>query len=68
MEAIHPLHTAATRVSDEASYFADSLPPLTDAELAQYERHTTKRPLICSAALVALPFIAEGVCRALGAW
>jgi hypothetical protein len=67
MEAIHPLHSAASRMVDEVEYFA-SMPPLTDEELAQYSRRTTKRPLLCFAIIAALPFITEGVCRLLKVW
>ncbi|GJH05004.1 hypothetical protein [Paraburkholderia terrae] len=67
MEAVQPLHTIATRVVDEVEYFV-AMPPLTDAELAQYERRTTKRPLLCFALIAALPFVIEGVCRLLKAW
>ncbi|MEP9322346.1 hypothetical protein PPMP20_04285 [Paraburkholderia phymatum] len=67
MEAVQPLHSAASRMFDEVEYFA-SMPPLSDAEQAQYARRTTKRPLLCFAILAALPFIAEGVCRLLKVW
>jgi hypothetical protein len=64
MEAIHPLHSAASRMVDEVEYFA-SMPPLTDEELAQYARRTTTRPLLSFATLAALPFAAEGLCHLL---
>lgn len=67
MEAVQPLHTIATRVVDEVEHFA-SMPPLTDAELAQYSRRTTKRPLLCFAMIAAVPFAIEGVCRLLKVW
>jgi len=65
MEAVKPLHTLATRIADEAKYF-DSLPPLTDEELAQYKRNTTKRPGLSLAAIAAMPFVAGGLCHLLG--
>jgi hypothetical protein len=66
MEAIiQPLHSAATPMVDEVEHFA-SLPPLTDEVLLQYSRRTTKRPAITFAAVIALPFIAEGICQLLG--
>ncbi len=37
--------------------------PLTDAELAQYSRRTTKRPLLCFLALALAPFATELLCR-----
>lgn len=37
--------------------------PLTDAELAQYASRTSTRPLLCFAALAALPFVQELICR-----
>lgn len=61
-----PKHTAGSRVRDEVEYFAND--GLTDAELAQYERRTTTRPLLCFAVLAAAPFIIEGLCRLFGAW
>ncbi|MEM5371326.1 hypothetical protein V4C53_35575 [Paraburkholderia azotifigens] len=64
MEAVQPLHSLATRVVDEVEHFA-SLPPLTDEELAQYARRTTKRPGLAFATLAALPFAAEGLCHLL---
>ena len=64
MEAIQPLHSLATRVVDEVEHFADSR-PLTDEELAQYARRTTKRPGLAFATLAALPFAAEGLCHLL---
>ncbi|AUT68554.1 MULTISPECIES: hypothetical protein [Paraburkholderia] len=67
MESVQPLHSYATRVVDEVEYFV-AMPPLTDAELAQYSRRTTKRPLLCFAMLAALPFVVEGVCRLLKVW
>lgn len=54
------LLTVESRCRDEVAYFADGL---TDAELEQYARRTTKRPLLCLALLAAAPFIAEGLCR-----
>jgi len=66
MHAPAPRFTEATRTADEINYFADD--SLTDAELAQYARRTTKRPLLCFAVIAASPFIAEGLCRLFGAW
>lgn len=63
----NPLHKAATRVVDEVEHFA-SMPPLTDEELAQYSRRTTKRPGLTFAALASAPFVTEVVCRALKVW
>ena len=57
--------SAETRSRDEVEY---SVRRMTDAELEQYARRTTKRPALCFAFLVAAPFIAEGICRLLGAW
>lgn len=42
--------------------------PLTNAELDQYARRTTKRPLLCFLALAASPLVAELLCRLCGAW
>ncbi|BCF96598.1 hypothetical protein PPGU19_011670 [Paraburkholderia sp. PGU19] len=67
MEAVQQSPSFATRLIDEVEYFA-SMPPLTDAELAQYSRRTTKRPLLCFALIAALPFVIEGVCRVLKVW
>lgn len=58
--------TKQSRARDEVEYFARG--GMTDAELAQYARRTTKRPLLCFAAIAASPFIAEGLCRLFGAW
>ncbi|MGF6643142.1 hypothetical protein [Paraburkholderia sp. GAS82] len=57
-------YSAKSRCRDEVSYFAGRM---TTAELQQFERRTTKRPLICLAAIVAAHFVAEGICRFLGA-
>jgi hypothetical protein len=40
---------------------------MTDAELQQYARRTTKRPLLCFAIIAAMPFVAECICRLIGA-
>ena len=64
MQAVQPLHTLATRVVDEVELFADTR-PLTDEELAQYARRTTKRPGLAFAALASLPFVTEGLCHLL---
>jgi hypothetical protein len=61
-----PRFTEATRAANEVDYFDNG--GMTDAELEQYASRTTKRPLLCFAILAAMPFIAEGVCRLLGAW
>lgn len=61
-------HGAAIFASRATPIKADALRPLTDAELAQYACWTAKRPLLSFAALAALPFIGEGICRLLGAW
>ncbi|MGY6256572.1 hypothetical protein ACXIVK_24185 [Paraburkholderia caledonica] len=66
LHAPAPRFTEATRATNEIDYFADG--GMTDAELEQYARRTTKRPLLCFAVLVASPFIVEGLCRLFGAW
>lgn len=58
--------TERSRASDEVKYFERG--GMTDAELAQYARRTTKRPLLCFAIIAASPFITEGLCRLFGAW
>ncbi|MBB2928360.1 hypothetical protein [Paraburkholderia silvatlantica] len=57
--------TAESRTLDEVAHFA---PRMTDAQLEQYARRTTKRPLLCFAFLAASPFLMELACRLLGAW
>jgi hypothetical protein len=69
MSTLHapaPRFTEATRSANEIDYFSNG--GMSDDELAQYARRTTKRPLLCFAILAAMPFVAEGVCRLLGAW
>lgn len=69
MSTLHapaPRFTEATRPANEIDYFADG--GMSDAELEQYARRTTTRPLLCFAMLAASPFITEGVCRYFGAW
>ncbi|MBB5444616.1 MULTISPECIES: hypothetical protein [unclassified Paraburkholderia] len=69
MSTLHvpaPKFTEETRARNEIDYFVDG--GMTDAELEQYARRTTKRPLLCFAVLAAAPFIVEGICRLLGAW
>lgn len=69
MSTLHapaPRLTEATRTTNEIDCFENG--GMTDAELAQHERRTAKRPLICFAILAAAPFIAEGLCRLFGAW
>ncbi|WP_144149398.1 hypothetical protein [Paraburkholderia sp. BCC1884] len=61
-----PRLTEATRTTNEIDYFANG--GMSDAELEQYARRTTKRPLLCFAILATVPFIVEGICRLLGAW
>ncbi|TDY26270.1 hypothetical protein B0G81_6780 [Paraburkholderia sp. BL6665CI2N2] len=58
--------TAESRTTDELDYYARG--GMSDAELAQYARRTTKRPLICFAVLLLAPFITEAICRLAGAW
>jgi hypothetical protein len=58
--------TEATRPADEIDYFEKG--GMTDAELEQYARRTTTRPLLCFAMIAAAPFIIEGLCRLFGAW
>jgi hypothetical protein len=58
--------TEKTRAKNEIEYFADG--GMTDDELAQYARRTSKRPALCFAILAASPFIVEGLCRLFGAW
>lgn len=68
MSTLHapvPRLTEVTRTTNEIDYFANG--GMTDAELAQYARRTTKRPLLCFALLVASPFLAEGLCHIFGA-
>ncbi|MFM0306242.1 hypothetical protein P0D71_00410 [Paraburkholderia sp. RL17-383-BIF-A] len=69
MSTLHapaPRLTEATRTTNEIDYFVNG--GMTDAELEQYARRTTKRPLLCFALLAASPFIAEGLCQLFGAW
>lgn len=69
MSTLHapaPRFTEATRPTNEIDYFQNG--SMTDAELEQYARRTTKRPLLCFAVIAASPFIAEGLCRLFGAW
>ncbi|MGY6206247.1 hypothetical protein [Paraburkholderia strydomiana] len=66
LHAPAPRFTEKTRAKNEIEYFADG--GMTDAELEQYARRTTKRPCLCFAFLAASPFILEGICRLLGAW
>ena len=51
-----PAHTEQTRVRDEVDLFCE---PLTDAELAQYARRTSKRPALCLMAVIAAAIFAE---------
>lgn len=60
-----PNHTLETRIRDEAEYFFE---PLTDAELAQIARRTSRRPGLCLLFLLASPFILEALCRLLQRW
>lgn len=57
-----PLHTAASRNRDEADHFYE---PLTDAELAQIARRTSRRPGLCLLFLLASPFLLEALARLL---
>jgi hypothetical protein len=66
LHAPAPRFTEATRTANEIDYFTDG--GMTDAELEQYARRTTKRPLLSFAILAASPFIVEGLCRLFGAW
>lgn len=66
LHATAPRLTEATRTINEIDYFEKG--GMTDAELEQYARRTTKRPLLCFAAIAASPFAAEGLCRLFGAW
>lgn len=66
LHAPAPRFTEQTRAKNEIDYFADG--GMSDAELEQYARRTTKRPLLCFAILAAAPFVVEGICRLLGAW
>lgn len=63
---VTPKLTEETRVANELDYFANGA--LTDAELAQYARRTSKRPGLCLLALLAAPFVTEALCRLAGAW
>lgn len=53
--------TEKSRPSNEVEYFANG--GLTDAELEQYARRTSKRPGLCLLILLAMPFVAEQLCR-----
>ncbi|SDR47299.1 hypothetical protein [Paraburkholderia tuberum] len=69
MSTLHapaPRFTEATRPANEIDYFAAG--GMTDAELEQYARRTTKRPLLGFAIIAASPFVVELICRLLGAW
>lgn len=69
MSTLHapaPRFTEAMRPTNEIDYFEKG--GMTDAELEQYARRTTKRPLLCFAIIAAAPFIIEGLCRLFGAW
>lgn len=66
LHAPAPRFTEATRTANEIEYFEKG--GMTDAELEQYARRTTKRPLLCFAIVAAIPFIAEGLCRLFGDW
>jgi hypothetical protein len=69
MSTLHapaPRLTEATRTTNEIDYFEKG--GMTDAELEQYARRTTKRPLFCFAVIAASPFAIEGLCRIFGAW
>jgi hypothetical protein len=58
-----PALTVESRCRDEVEYFGSRL---TTAELEQYSRRTTKRPLLCLALIAASPFIIEALCRLFG--
>jgi hypothetical protein len=66
LHAPTPRFTEATRPANEIDYFEKG--GMSDAELEQYARRTTKRPLLCFALIAASPFIIEGLCRLFGAW
>jgi len=53
--------TQDSRIANEVDYFERG--GMTDAELEQYSRRTTKRPLLCLAIVAAIPFVTEGICR-----
>jgi hypothetical protein len=53
-----PNHTLETRNRDEAEYFFE---PLTDAELAQIARRTTKRPGLCLVLVIAAAIFADPI-------
>jgi hypothetical protein len=66
LRAPAPRLTEATRPTNEIDYFEKG--GMTDAELEQYARRTTKRPLVCFAVVAASPFVIEGLCRLFDAW
>jgi hypothetical protein len=53
-----PNHTLETRNRDEAEYFFE---PLTDAELAQIARRTSKRPGLCLVLVIAAAIFADPI-------
>lgn len=59
--SLREMWAVESRCRDEAEYFARDC--MTDADHAQFARRTTKRPLLCFAALIAAPFITEVLCR-----
>jgi hypothetical protein len=58
-----PVFTEASRCSDEVEYFARRM---SDAELEQYARWTSKRPLLSFAIVLAAIFLIEGAMRLAG--
>ena len=66
LHVLAPRFTEATRPTNQTQQSEKA--GMTDAELEQYARRTTKRPLLCFALLAASPFIVEGICRLLRAW
>ena len=53
-----PNHTLETRNRDEAEYFFE---PLTDAELAQIARRTSKRPGLCLVLVIVAAIFADPI-------
>jgi hypothetical protein len=53
------LHTVRTRNADEVEYFASQ--PLTDEELAQIARRTSKRPGLCLVLVIAAVIFADPI-------
>ena len=69
METLHAPQlrfAEALPAANEIKHFEND--GMSDAELEQYARRTTKRPLLCFAAIAASLFAPELICRLLGVW